>query len=57
MPDSSYTGANTKAGQQMLLKVKPAGATIPAGDMPDHVSYNNAKRANIRGKRPRFESF
>ena len=37
VPDSSYTGANTKAGQQMLLKVKPAGATIPAGDMPDQV--------------------
>ena len=35
VPDSSYTGTNTKAGQQMLLKVKPAGATIPANDMPD----------------------
>ena len=35
--DSSYTGINTRAGQQMLLKVKPAGATIPANDMPDQV--------------------
>ena len=37
VPDSSYTGINTRAGQQMLLKVKPAGATIPAGDMPDQL--------------------
>ena len=35
VPDSSYTGINTKAGQQMLLRVKPAGATIPASEMPD----------------------
>ena len=35
VPDSSYTGINTRAGQQMLLRVKPAGATIPANDMPD----------------------
>ena len=34
-PDSSYTGINTRAGQQMLLRVKPAGATIPAAEMPD----------------------
>ena len=33
--DSSYTGINTRAGQQMLLRVKPAGATIPATEMPD----------------------
>ena len=37
VPDSSYTGINTRAGQQMLLKVKPAGATIPANDMPDQL--------------------
>ena len=35
VPDSSYTGINTRAGQQMLLRVKPAGATIPATEMPD----------------------
>ena len=35
VPDSSYTGVNTRAGQQMLLRVKPAGATIPATEMPD----------------------
>ena len=35
VPDSSYTGNNTRAGQQMLLRVKPAGATIPATEMPD----------------------
>ena len=37
VPDSSYTGVNTRAVQQMLLKVKPAGATIPANDMPDQL--------------------
>ena len=37
VPDSSYTGINTRARQQMLLKVKPAGATIPANDMPDQL--------------------
>ena len=35
VPDSSYTGINTRAGQQMLLRVKPAGATIPATEMLD----------------------
>ena len=35
VPDSSYTRINTRAGQQMLLRVKPAGATIPANEMPD----------------------
>ena len=35
VPDSSYTGINTRAGQQMLLRVKPAGATIPSTEMPD----------------------
>ena len=28
VPDSSYTGINTKAGQQMLIKIKPAGTAI-----------------------------
>ena len=35
LADSSYTSISTRAGQQMLLRVKPAGATIPANDMPD----------------------
>ena len=35
VPDSSCTGINTRAGQQLLLRVKPAGATIPANAMPD----------------------
>ena len=35
VPDSSYTGLNTRAGQQMLIRVKNAGATIPANEMPD----------------------
>ena len=37
VPDSSYTGINTRAGQQMLIKIKPAGTTIPADDMPDEM--------------------
>ena len=37
VPDSSYTGINTRAGQQMLIKIKPAGATIPVDDMPDEM--------------------
>ena len=37
VPDSSYTGVNTRAGQQMLIKIKPAGATIPANEMPDQL--------------------
>ena len=37
VPDSSYTGINTRAGQQMLLRVKPANASINATDMPDNV--------------------
>ena len=37
VPDSSYTGINTRAGQQMLIKIKPAGATIPVADMPDEM--------------------
>ena len=35
VPDTSYSGINTPAGQQLLLRVKPAGATIPANEMPD----------------------
>ena len=35
--DSSYTGINTRAGQQMLIRIKPAGASIPTGDMPDQM--------------------
>ena len=35
VPDSLYSGINTRAGQQLLLRVKPAGATIPANEMPD----------------------
>ena len=35
--DSSYTGINTRAGQQMLLRVKNAGASIPVDDMPDEL--------------------
>ena len=35
VPDSSNTGINTRAGQQMLLRAKPAGATIPAAEMPE----------------------
>ena len=37
VPDSSYTGINTRAGQQMLLRVKPANASINPTDMPDNV--------------------
>ena len=37
VPDSSYTAINTRAGQQMLIKIRPAGATIAANDMPDQL--------------------
>ena len=37
VPDSSYTGINTRAGQQMLIRVKSAGTSIPANDMPDEM--------------------
>ena len=37
VPDSSYTGINTRAGQQMLLRVKPANSTINPTDMPGNV--------------------
>ena len=35
--DSSYTGLNLRAGQMMRLIVKPAGASIPATEMPDNI--------------------
>ena len=34
MPDSSYTGINTRAGQQMLIRIQPAGAS---NEMPDEL--------------------
>ena len=37
VPDSSYTGINTRAGLQMLIKTKPAGTAIPVADMPDEM--------------------
>ena len=37
VPDSSYTGINTRAGQQMLLKVKPINSSVADGVMPDQV--------------------
>ena len=37
VPDSSYTGINTRSGQQMLTRVKSAGAQIPVDDMPDEL--------------------
>ena len=35
--DSSYTGINTRPGQQMFIRIKPAGASIPATEMPDQM--------------------
>ena len=35
--DSSYTGLNLRAGQMMRLIVKPAGASIPATEMPHNI--------------------
>ena len=37
VPDSSYTGINTRAGQQMLIRIRPAGASIPVVEMPDEM--------------------
>ena len=37
LSDSSYSGISTRAGQMMRLIVKPAGATIPANEMPDQI--------------------
>ena len=36
VPDSSYTGVNTKAGQQLLIRVKPIG-NMTAANMPDTI--------------------
>ena len=36
VPDSSYTGINTKSGQQLLIRVKPSGSTLTAL-MPDTI--------------------
>ena len=36
VPDSSYTGINTKAGQQLLIRVKPTGNMVTA-NMPDTI--------------------
>ena len=37
VPDSSYTGINTRAGQQMLIKVKPINSSIDVSNMPDQI--------------------
>ena len=34
---SSYTGIHARAGQQMLIRIKPAGASIPVNEMPDQM--------------------
>ena len=57
VPDSSYTGINTRSGQMMQIRVKPTGASIPATDMPDQIYNNITVGANIRNTRLRFESF
>ena len=36
VPDSSYTGVNTKAGQQLLIRVKPSGS-MDTSLMPDTI--------------------
>ena len=36
VPDSSYTGINTKAGQQLLIRVKPIGS-MDVSFMPDTI--------------------
>ena len=36
VPDSSYTGINTKSGQQLLIRCKPSGSMITAL-MPDTI--------------------
>ena len=35
--DSSWSGINTRAGQQMLVRIKPAGATIAGAVMPEQL--------------------
>ena len=37
VPDSSYTGINTRHGQQMLVKIKPANGAISNANMPDNI--------------------
>ena len=37
VPDSSYSGIATRAGQMLRLIVKPAGSTIPVNEMPDNI--------------------
>ena len=37
LQDSGWTGINTRAGQQMLIRIKPAGASIPVDEMPDEL--------------------
>ena len=37
VPDSSYTGINTRAGQQMLVKIKHAGSAIASNVMPEQL--------------------
>ena len=34
---SSYTGMNTRAGQQMLVKIIPANGAISNATMPDNI--------------------
>ena len=36
VPDSSYSGINTKAGQQLLIPVKPIG-NMATANMPDTI--------------------
>ena len=36
VPDSPYTGINTKAGQQLLIRVKPVG-NMATASMPDTI--------------------
>ena len=36
VPDSSYTGINTKAGQQLLTRCKPIGS-MDVSFMPDTI--------------------
>ena len=36
VPDGSYTGVNTKAGQQLLIRVKPIGS-MDVSFMPDTI--------------------
>ena len=36
VPDSSFSGINTKAGQQLLIRVKPIG-NMATANMPDTI--------------------